>query len=151
MYCKNCNKEWNTTNYSSFINNNCGCPRCVHIQSRWESEIVSYIESFYNNKIIIRDRKILNGKEIDIFFPDLKLGFECQGNYWHCNPKFYKKEWLHPKYKFTAEEIWNRDQHKVEQAKVNGVKLIHIWEDDWKNNKKKTQEEIQNILFFNIK
>jgi hypothetical protein len=57
----------------------------------------------------------LNGPEIDIYLPHLKIGFEFNGVYWH------------------SEHFKERDYHLNKQIHFfnNDVDLIQIWEDDW--------------------
>jgi hypothetical protein len=45
--------------------------------------VVDFIKSIYNGKIITNNRKILKGKELDIYLPDEKLAIEFDGIYWH--------------------------------------------------------------------
>ena len=55
--------------------------------SKQEEELRSYIENFIKTESTC---KILDGKEIDIYIPSLKLGFEFNGNYWHSSDlKYY--------------------------------------------------------------
>ena len=49
-----------------------------------ELDIVNFIKSFYNGPIKLNDRKAIRPKEIDIFLPELNIGIEYNGSYWHC-------------------------------------------------------------------
>ena len=57
--------------------------------SKAEIEIYNFLKSIYDGEIIQKDRKTLthndyrNPFEIDIFLPQLKLGIEYNGLYWH--------------------------------------------------------------------
>ena len=74
------------------------CRKCYPITKN--SSLEQKIKDFLNlNKIIHidADRKILNGKEIDIFLPEYSLGIEVNGNYFHSEisgekPKLYHIE-----------------------------------------------------------
>lgn len=67
----------------------------------------------------VANLKILEGQEIDIYLPDLKLGIEYNGNLWHSNhPKFGKQDYLY-------------HQKKSLLAQEKGVFLLHIWEWEW--------------------
>ena len=61
------------------------CPYCMKRRktSKAESEISSYIKSIYNDEISLSNRNILNGKELDIYLPDIKLAIEYNGFYYH--------------------------------------------------------------------
>jgi len=74
-----------------------------------------FIKENYDKEIITNDRKILNGKELDIYLPDLKLAFEFNGVYWH-------NELNKPN---------NYHKNKSDLCEKIGINLIHIYEDDW--------------------
>ena len=77
-----------------------------------------------NIKYETNNRKVLSGKELDIYIPDHKIAIECNGIYWHS-----LKE---PKYHFNK---WN-------QCKEQGIQLLTIWEDQIINK----PEIIRNII-----
>ena len=79
-----------------------------------QNNIVEFIKSIYFGKLLI-NKEILKNKEIDIYFPDLKLGLEINGNYWHS--ELYLKQTYH--------------QEKSLLANNEGIILIHIWEWEW--------------------
>lgn len=78
------------------------------------------------------NRKILNGKEIDIYIPELFVGVEYNGNKYHT-------EWFGGK---------SRQYHlqKTKLCKEKGVKLIHVFEDEFHNSKEIVFNKIAHIL-----
>lgn len=98
--------------------------------SKIEKEFGEYIKSIYGGEIIFNDRSVLKGKEIDIYLPDLKIGFEYNGIYFHS--EFYKENMYH--------------QEKALLAIKNGITLIQIWEDDWFSKKEIIQDLIKSKL-----
>lgn len=98
--------------------NGMGCPKCGHHISKWEQEVFDYIQSI-NPNAIQSERTILNGKEIDIFLPDYNIGIECDGLLFHSE-----------KYKEKKYHI-----NKTELCESKGVRLIHIFEDEWENKR----------------
>ena len=62
----------------------------------------------------INNRKILKGKEIDIYIPDAKFGIEINGLYWHSN--LYKSDDYH--------------LNKTKLCEQQEIQLIHIFEDE---------------------
>jgi hypothetical protein len=78
-----------------------------------------------------KDRKVLNGKEIDIFIPSLNIGFEYNGLKWHS-------------------EEFNKDSEyhlsKTEKCDEKGVKLIQIFEDEYQYHKEIVLEKIKYII-----
>jgi hypothetical protein len=91
------------------------CTVCYPIsnsQSIKEQELYKFISSIYDGEIVKSYRDKL---EIDIYLPDLKLGFEFNGLYWH------------------SEEYKDKNYHldKTKYFDERGIRIIHIWEDDW--------------------
>lgn len=61
-----------------------GCPICSYQISNSEREIFDYLTKIIgNDKVISRDRTILEGKEIDILVPSMRKGIEFNGIRWH--------------------------------------------------------------------
>lgn len=91
-----------------------------HSSSYEEKDFSNFIKEIYDGEIILNDRQILDGKEIDIFLPQMNMGFEYNGVYFHS--ELHKDITYH--------------QEKTLLAKSKGIELIQIWEDDWffKNN-----------------
>lgn len=105
-------------------------PRCTFV-SLAETEILSFIRKEYSGQIIPNDRQLLGGKEIDIYLPELKIGIEYTGFYYHCekqNPVQMHLSW------------------KTRFAKRLGVYLITIFEDEWRNTKEIVKSNLRSIL-----
>lgn len=109
-----------------------GCPRCANIQSEDENELYEYICSIVGKENVIKnDRKVLDGLEIDILIPSMKIGFEYDGLIWH-SEKYGKDSSFH--------------LNKTLKAKEKGITLIHIFEDEYKNKKDIVESKIKHIL-----
>lgn len=64
---------------------------------------------------------------------------EFNGDYWHANPKIYKKTDL---IRGTpASDIWKKDSVKMNEAKKLGYRTLTVWESDFINNKEVIIEE----------
>ena len=100
-----------------------------------ENDIYLYIKSIYSGKIIQNDRSILNGKEIDIYLPEMNFAIEFNGLYWHS--EVYKDKMYH--------------QERTILCENKGIQLIHIWEDDWLDKKDIVKDIIQSKLGMNDK
>lgn len=92
-----------------------------------ELELFNYIKSIYLGEIIQSYR---DGLEIDIYLPELKLGFEFNGLYWHSEIKKDK----------------NYHLNKTKYFSDRGIRLIHIWEDDWDNKRVILESQIKNWI-----
>lgn len=99
-------------------------------KSHAEIEISEFIESFGFN-VLSGDKKNLKGIEIDVFIPELNIGFEYNGLYYHTE-KMGKTKWFH--------------LEKQNIAKENGVLLYHIFEDEWIDKKEIIKKKIIHII-----
>ncbi|MEC5270567.1 DUF559 domain-containing protein [Caldifermentibacillus hisashii] len=71
---------------------------------------------------------ILQKHQFDFLLIDYNILIECDGDYWHVNPKFYPK----PKgWQIKRIEI---DKEKNRIAKNNGYTILRFWEDEINNN-----------------
>lgn len=110
-----------------------GCPACVPLFSKPEDELRSWVESLgLSTK---RDRSILNGKEIDILIEEKSLGIEFNGLIWHSDAFAKSPMTLH--------------KHKTDLAKEKGIRLIHVYEDDWRDKKDIVKNLLLNALGMN--
>lgn len=82
-----------------------------------EKELKNILNSFGFN--FITTRKILNGKEIDLYDANKKIGIEYCGLNWHSEDKVGKKYHL----------------NKMTESKQKNIQLITIFEDEWLNKK----------------
>ena len=85
----------------------------THGTSRKEQFIYDSIINNYNGEIIRRCKSIISPYEIDIFLPELSLGIEFNGNYWH-----------------SIESGLPKDYHLMKSlmCKDKNIRLIHIYE-----------------------
>jgi len=106
---------------------------------------------FGQNELYIRDNNKNIGYQIDFYDKTKNLVIEFQGDYWHCNPNKYTKNFFHNVKKLTAEEIWKYDQNKKDFIckELNNPIYLQIWESDYRNNPQKIIQEI--LLYYNIK
>jgi len=127
FYCDKCDKDFEINKkafYTRYLLNVELCTICNPIGSNHisglEENLYNFIKDNYNNEIIRSNKNIINPYEIDIYLPDLKIGFEFNGLFWHNENNVHKKYHL----------------NKTELCEQQGIQLIHIYEDDWlyKNN-----------------
>jgi hypothetical protein len=103
------------------------CNPIGDLKSIKEKELFEFIKSIYDREIIQSWR---NGLEIDIYLPELNLGIEFNGLYYHSDK--YKDKWYH----------LNKTKHFEEK----GIRIIHVWEDDWINRCDIIKSQITNFL-----
>ena len=120
---------------TNFLTKNQRCPKCSYDdnKSNSEKEISKFIKSFYNKSILESDRTILNGQELDIYLPENKIAFEFDGLYWH------------------SDKFRDKDYHlnKTIECQKKGIRLIHIFEDEWINKNNIIKSKIKHILGYN--
>lgn len=98
-------------------------------QSYIELDLIEFIKSFYDKQVRHNDRKAIRPKELDIYLPDLKLGIEYNGNYWH-----------------SIENGTAKDTHlkKSLLCREQGIRLIHIYEfEDFEEQKQLLKDLIE--------
>ena len=110
-----------------------GCLKCAlhEKKSKGEKELCDFIKSIYPGEILENTRKFIGGKELDIYLPELKLAFEYNGEYWH---------------QFHEEKEPDYHKNKRKACKENGIKLIEVWENDWKKNNQQIKDLISKHL-----
>lgn len=136
--CIKCGKEFEIRYLllrARFFANEDICTFCNPINrdnliSNEEKTLVNFIKSIYTGSIIENDRKILNGKEIDIYLPELNLAFEFDGLYWH-NETFVENDY---------------HLNKTEECLKYGIRLIHIFEDEWVYKRNIVKSRIKSLL-----
>ena len=117
--------EYEASPLDRFYGRGCSICNTERSTSIGEKTILYYIQQNYKGKIIpnFRDKKIKN-KEIDIFLPNLLIGVEYDGIYFHKNKL--------------------RDKEKDKICLENGIKIIHIAES-------KMEDKIEeNYIYYNV-
>jgi hypothetical protein len=121
LLCKTCNYNFSINTYQFYyrVDNIPSqlCTNCYPISdnsSLMQVDLLNFIKENYSGEIL-ENKKILNPYEIDIFLPELNLGIEFNGIYWHSDA--YKSSDYHLK--------------KWQKSIENKINLITIWEDDW--------------------
>lgn len=85
--CHICGHRWTTKLYAR-TKQNTDCPICKRRSktSFPEQAIYFYMKKYFEDSIS-GDRKVLDGKELDIYIPSKKIGIEYDGDPWHKDRK----------------------------------------------------------------
>lgn len=99
-----------------------GCPKCGNHYSAGEDEICEAIGRRLpeGEKVMMHDRSVLGGLELDIYVPSRKFAVEFDGLAWHG-----EKRGKDRRYHLS----------KTERCARNGITLFHVFEDEWKGKK----------------
>jgi hypothetical protein len=129
--CLDCN-----TIFTSSLNNGTTplCRACNPTKwnsSTFEVDVLDYIYSIYDDEVVRSSRDIIPPKELDIYLPNSKLAIECNGNYWHSD--------LNGKDK-------NYHLNKTIDCNKNGIRLIHVFEDEWLEKQDIVKQRLKHIL-----
>lgn len=109
------------------------CTICNPIGQSLESGIENKIGKILDElkvEYIEGNRSFLEGKEIDFYLPQYKIGIEVNGLFWH-SEKFKEK---------------NYHLDKTKKASEKGIKLIHIFEDEIENKLDLVESRIKSII-----
>ena len=107
-----------------------GCYKCSNLESKKENEIFDFLQKNDNN-VVQNDRKILNGKELDIYIPSKQIAIEYNGLKWH-SEEFGRNKWYH--------------LNKTLECNNKGIKLLQIFEDEYIEHKDIVLNKISHIL-----
>lgn len=109
-----------------------GCSTCN--VSSGQLEVIQYVNSL-GLKTIINDRNIIKPYEIDIIIPELNIGIEYHGSYWHS----YQ----------SNETIEERMRHsiKCDMALASNHQLLQVYDYEWMTKK----EIVKSIISIKLK
>lgn len=124
-----------STNYLNEIIDYASKCHNLKATSKTENEIYDFVCSIYKGMVVKNTFSYLrneegNAIELDIYIPEIKLGIEYNGIYWHSTT--YKNKSYHV--------------DKVRFARKSGIKLIHLFEDAWTIDKAKYKSIIKDCL-----
>lgn len=111
-------------------------------ESKGQIELYNTIKNKYPGVAVTKNQRGLllenEGLEIDIWIPQLRIGIEYNGDYWH-DRNTYEDDIIN-------NNVTTRERIKDILAANNNITLIQIWESDFKSNKKDVLDYIFNII-----
>lgn len=134
MTCRRCGTQIER----NFMHGGPKCPKCdIGVGSSIaERQLRDIVKSFLpEDSVVITGAKIFDNPQlsVDVYVPHLKIAFEFNGLYWHSTK--FKDKWYH--------------HDKTEQLREKGIKLFHVFEDDFLNRQQiiismiRTQLQVQ--------
>jgi len=104
------------------------CPTCYPVtQSLSEHSIIDLCKKHFDT-VYERSRNLIPPYEVDVFIPDIRLGIEYNGLYWHSELGGNKDREYH--------------QNKLLLALQNNIQLIQIFEDEFRDK----QDIVESII-----
>lgn len=100
-----------------------GCPHCSVVVSSYHNEVYEYIKSVYDGDVLVNNRSVLDGLEVDLYIPDKALALEINGLYWHSFDR--------------VESVAEKTRHRNKRDKCFNkmISLFNIWEHLWIDKK----------------
>ncbi|WP_296865314.1 hypothetical protein [uncultured Methanobrevibacter sp.] len=106
-------------------------------QSLWAKDIISELCIFLNIDVPKKEKYITSKethKHYSYDFCYKNKIIEFNGDYWHCNPIFWKHDSYNSSIQMTAAEKWKFDEEKVNCAKSYNYNVLVIWENEYNEN-----------------
>lgn len=106
-----------------------GCAKCRHT-SRGEVELREFIQSLKMPAEYSTRHILSSGRELDVYLPEKSVAIEYNGVYWH------------------SDKFRNRTYHqsKMQECTSLGIRLLQIWEDDWRDRRTIVEEHVKQVL-----
>lgn len=135
--CQKCGKDFITNNLSYLPYEKIYCKYCSEEYKSYKPSVKIYQILEENGVNFVKnDRTTISPYELDIFIPSLKLAFEINGNFWHS-------------------ELCGKDKNyhlnKTKMCYEQGIKLVHIYEDEIVNKWDIVESRIKSMLFLSEK
>jgi len=109
------------------------CSTCDKTMSNFQAEVVEYIKQILPEEpIVTNNRAILSPFELDIYLPNKNFAIETDGIYWHSEVGGGKNK--------------NYHLNKTKMSSTKGIRLIHIFENEWAQKKDITKSVLAAIL-----
>jgi hypothetical protein len=129
---------------------------CSHMKpsrgaSMAEIELLGLVKDLYPNskkfrdyKVDIVDKPYIKRFDIDIYIPEIGVGIEFDGTYWH---SFEALRAGRGRSNWSDDDIKNYHQIKDTYfLESKGIRIIHIKEEDWKSNKDSCIKYVRDFL-----
>lgn len=112
------------------------CRKCVPPKTDFKSREETYFREFLmsvgeNHDFIFNDRTAIWPMELDAVDRMTNTAFEFDGLYWHS-----EKQKRDPAYHLA----------KTEKCEKNGIRLVHVFEDEWLHRRTAVENTVRNML-----
>src|SRR5574344_17073 len=128
--CTNCNTEFSILEKNRSIA--IRCPNCKYesFVSNKQKELCEWIKTIYHKEVECNNRSIISPYELEIYIQEKNIAIEFNGTYWHS--EIFKDK--------------NYHQKKTLLCRSKNIRLIHVSENEWDNNKECIKSVIASSL-----
>lgn len=127
------NGHTSTNTFDNIYNKGHRCGSCNTKTSRAEKEICEFVKDIVGeDKVVENARNIISPYELDIYVPDKELAIEYCGLYWHSEVRGNTPRPYH--------------YDKMKMCNDLGIRLITIFEDEYRDKPLPVRSRIQNAL-----
>ena len=131
LRCLSCQEEYERYVSNAKVSAN-DCRKCNPVSSsKGEIELMDFIKEIYTGEILNRHIGLFDDRrEVDCYLPELKIAVEYNGLYWH------------------SETMKGKDYHEKKRIDLlsKGIRLVHIYEDDWNDKTQICKSMISYLL-----
>jgi len=106
----------------------CHSRRKKYNKSKGELELLDTINAHYDG--VVKSSYMIGNKNFDIYIPEKNVAIEYNGLYWHSE--------------LIIDKNYHADKTKI--CNDNGIRLIHVWEDDWIFDRERTSTWLLGII-----
>lgn len=106
-----------------------GCRKCSTGRSRGQIQFCEFLKNL--GLSTEEEYQLKSGKSLDVVCVDLGIAFEYDGLWWHCESNVPDKTY---------------HLRKTLEAKAEGLRLIHVFEDEWIHDRNRTENWIKTIV-----
>jgi len=112
-----------------------GCSKCSNknvskIEIEWLDSLNIPL-NFRQRTLIIRNKEY----RVDAFDDEKNIIYEFYGDFWHGNPEKFNLNLINPILLIKYGVLYNKTIKREDFFKLNGYKVISIWENDYKKEK----------------
>ena len=90
---------------------------------------INVIDKITNDYIVEYPFNVENlRRKTDFYLNEYDTHIEFFGDYWHASRKIFTSGDVHPTLKITVDEIWKKDQDRINELTKDGSNIIIVWE-----------------------
>lgn len=106
--------------------------KTINGSSKEEKQIVQWLKTFIPEiDLKIGTFRIIPPRQLDVYIESKKIGIEFNGTYYHS-------------IEHNTDVLYHLNKTKL--CEENGIRLIHVWEDEWNTSNDQIKQFIANVI-----